>query len=235
MLNKKTILRKENILYFDEDIVVVNKPSNIQTVPGYQDKYSLASIIQKMFSVPNIENMSPHRLDLQTSGVVVFARNMNALRDISQQFREKSIMKRYSAIVHGSIQELNGEINLPIGKDTLAGPPLFTIDHSKDGRNAQTTWTVVESTQYCTKLHLFPKTGRTHQLRLHMAAIGHPILGDFFYSPPSVFRSSDRLLLHAEELVMRLPSNKKEIQFIANCPFSLVDYNRRISIGHEED
>jgi tRNA pseudouridine32 synthase / 23S rRNA pseudouridine746 synthase len=110
---------------------------------------------------------------------------LNAIRSLSEQFRLRTTAKRYSAIVDGVIEHEEGEINLPIGKDKIVGPPFYTIDQ-KEGREAKTLWAVAEREAYCTKLSLVPKTGRTHQLRLHLAAIGHPILGDFFYSPPHV-------------------------------------------------
>ena len=230
-INKKQGLSKQNILYADKDIVVVNKPQNMLTTPGHEDKFSLATIIQKMYKIPNIENMSPHRLDLQTSGIVIFTRNMNSLREISQQFREHAVSKRYRAIVYAPLEQDSGEIDLPIGRDTLAGPPFFTIDHSKDGRSAQTTYTVIERAEHCTLIELSPKTGRTHQLRLHMAALGHPILGDFFYSPSHVFKSSDRLLLHAEGLRIKHPTTGEEMSFVAPSNFcALREYNSRLLV-----
>lgn len=218
-LNKKLVIENERILYFDNDIIFVDKPAGLQTVPGFQDKHSLATIVSQMFKIKNIENMSPHRLDLQTSGVVVFARNLDALRGLSESFRNREVVKRYSAIINGTLEGETGEVKLPIGKDVISGPPLYTIDHSKLGRDAHTVWQKEEEGLHLTKVSLLPKTGRTHQLRLHMAAINHPILGDFFYSPPEVYTSAPRLLLHAEELVLKHPITKKELRVMAPSPF----------------
>jgi 23S rRNA-/tRNA-specific pseudouridylate synthase len=104
-LNKIDFIEKDRILYFDDDLIFVNKPYNMLTVPGFKDTHSLATIIQKMFKIENIENMSPHRLDLQTPGVVVFTRNMNALRSITEQFKNRDASKKYTAIVKGTLIE----------------------------------------------------------------------------------------------------------------------------------
>ena len=156
-LNKMVEITNQHILYYDEDVVFCNKPENFQTVPGFQSNYSLATMIAEMFKIKNIEQMSPHRLDFQTSGIVVFARNVKALRGIQEQFRERTVMKRYTAIVNGHVNTYEGEINLPIGKDNLAGPPLQTIDPSDDGRVAFTSWKVEERGNFCTKISLFPR------------------------------------------------------------------------------
>ena len=178
-----------------------------------------------MFNVERIEHMSPHRLDLATSGIVVFARNLKALRGLSEQFRERRVRKRYSAIVNGTwSRDSRGEMDLPIGRDSLIGPPCFTIDPI-EGRPASTRWEVREKGKKCTHLSLEPLTGRTHQLRLHCAAVGHPILGDFLYSPPDVFLASSRLLLHAEELSLVHPETKMQMSLHAPTPFSLQEYD----------
>jgi len=214
-LNEIRTIKKSDILYYDEDLVFVNKPANLQTVPGFDDKHSLATIVQKLFSVEHIETMSPHRLDLQTSGIVVFARNVNALRSLTAQFRERTALKEYTAIVSGTLEKSSGVIELPIGRDTIAGPPLFTIDHTSNGKQAVTQYKVVENGEYCTKISLSPQTGRTHQLRLHMAAIGHPILGDFFYSPSSIYLATPRLMLHAERLEIMHPNKMRILSITA--------------------
>ena len=121
-----------------------------------------------------------------------------------------------------------GEINLPIGKDTLAGPPLYTIDFSKEGRPAETHWKVRKAGKYNTIVELQPYTGRTHQLRLHLTASGHPILGDFFYSTPPVYRASPRLLLHAERLSLLHPRSGNSISILAPCEFSLEEFDLEI-------
>lgn len=218
-------LKSDRILYFDDDVVFVNKPSNLQTVPGHLEDHSLATIIQRMFDIPNIEHMSPHRLDYQTSGVVVFARTRQALINIQEQFRVRdTVYKRYTAVVSGKMKNLEGEIDLPIGKDEKVGPPLMTISpNNPDGRIAYTQWSVLEIGNTSTKISLLPHTGRTHQLRLHMAAIGHPILGDFFYSPPDVYRASKRLMLHAEQLRLKHPKTQKSMCITAPCPLKFPD------------
>ena len=216
-------ITNENILYVDDDIICVNKPFNLQTVPGYLDSFSLATILQIKYNINNIEHMTPHRLDYQTSGVVVITRNLNSLRNMQKQFRERvTIYKKYSAIISGIPNSYEGEIDLPIDKDKSYGPPLQTIDFN--GKYAHTNWKIEEIGKNQTKVQLYPSTGRTHQLRLHMAAIGHPILGDFFYSPTNLYLRSNRLCLHAQELRFLHPNNKKPMKIIAPSPFHVDEY-----------
>ena len=185
-----------------------------------------------MFNIPHIETMSPHRLDLQTSGVVVFARNANALKSLSEQFRERKTLKKYTAVVNGTLLAETGVFDQPIGRDTIAGPPFFTIDHTSEGKAANTEWRVVERGRFCTQVDLFPSTGRTHQLRLHLTAAGCPIVGDFFYSPLSVYRLSPRLLLHAEELTIEHPITGKRLLVSAPAKFSVKKIDKSIEAAH---
>lgn len=216
-------INKNTILYYDEDIIVVNKPCNLQTVPGFHEDLSIASVMKDLFKISNVEHMTPHRLDYQTSGLLVLTRNVDALKSMQAQFRnDSSIYKRYVAIVKGKFNDMEGEIDLPIGKDTLAGPPCQTIDYQ--GKHAITIFKVDSFNKYNTKVNLIPLTGRTHQLRLHMAASGHEILGDLFYASQNAYRASTRLLLHANELRCRHPKTNIDMKFIAPCPFQLNDY-----------
>jgi tRNA pseudouridine32 synthase/23S rRNA pseudouridine746 synthase len=212
-------LGQEQIIFSDEDIVVVNKPSFCQTAPGVREKDCLASNIQKLFGMERVDHMITHRLDYATSGVIIFARNIEALKHLNDQFREryKPIYKRYCALVHGRMATMEGEINLPIGKDKLRGPPLCTIDI--EGKDSLTYWYVRAFGRNSTLVDLYPQTGRTHQLRIHLSSIGHPIHGDLFYAPMDVFSKASRLLLHAEELHITHPRTNEPIGFIAPCPF----------------
>ena len=127
----------------------------------------------------------------------------------------------YSAILHGHPKEKSGIIDLPIGKDTVFGPPCFAIDKTLSGKEASTKFVVVEYSDYCSRVELYPLTGRTHQLRLHTAAIGHPILGDFFYSDSRVYKSTERLMLHAEEIEFSHPVTKKHMHMVSKSSFSM--------------
>lgn len=150
---------KEKVLYHDEDIIIVDKPPFIQTVPGYDERLSLATIIKDKFNIGSVEYMSPHRLDYLTSGLVVFTRNPNALKQMQQQFRDNAIYKRYTAIVARKMNDWSGEIDLPLGKDKVFGPPLQTVD-VKTGKQSVTYWNVCDVGKRATKLNLIPKTGR---------------------------------------------------------------------------
>ena len=178
--------------------------------------------------------MVPHRLDLATSGIVVFSRNMKSLKELQRQFRRREVKKKYSAILHGRLKG-SGLIDLPIGRDTFFGPPCFAIDKTLSGKEAATRFEVVEYSDYCTKVELYPLTGRTHQLRLHTAAIGHPILGDFFYSDQHIYRSSERLMLHSEEIEFAHPRTKENMHLVSESTFKLAnfdDYFSNLSITH---
>jgi 23S rRNA-/tRNA-specific pseudouridylate synthase len=152
-------LGHERILYEDQDIVIANKPTYLQTVPGYDESTSLATSIQTRCNIAAIEHMTPHRLDYQTSGIVVLTKNLAALKSLQQQFREGMVYKRYTAIVHGHLETLEGEIDLPIGKDPHAGPPLQGIDVI-NGKGSLTHYHVRETWKDLTVLSLLPQTGR---------------------------------------------------------------------------
>jgi tRNA pseudouridine32 synthase / 23S rRNA pseudouridine746 synthase len=164
--------------------------------------------------------MIVHRLDYATSGVLLFARNEHALKDIHRQFREKNlIFKRYTAIIAGVPSSLEGQIDHPIGRDQIHGPPLRCVDVTL-GKPSLTNWVVQGRGTNQTYVQLTPLTGRTHQLRVHLSAIGHPILGDFFYAPDDVFGAASRLMLHAEQLGLTHPTKRKEMLLKAPCPLA---------------
>ena len=210
------------LLYADSDIIVFSKAHNLQSAPGFRSNDSLATDVREMFRIERTDHMIAHRLDYATSGVIVYARNLDALKALHNQFRQKhSVYKRYSAIISGIMDGNEGEINLPIGKD-MARPPLCQIDTTL-GKNSVTKWNLVAccARRNLSKVHLHPITGRTHQLRLHLSAIGRPILGDLFYAPTQVYRAAPRLLLHAEELRVRHPRTNEPMRFVSTCPFSI--------------
>lgn len=172
-----------HLLYADDDILVFDKPAEVQSAPGFRSNVSLASDVQKIFNLPRIDHMIVHRLDYATSGVIMYARNHDALKQLHAQFRRKNtyIYKRYSAIVSGILNSPEGLIDLPLGKDYV-NPPMCRVD-TMDGKASLTSYQVDEwcAVKNATKVSLYPITGRTHQLRIHMQAIGHPIVGDLFY------------------------------------------------------
>lgn len=204
-------------LYQDKDLVVLNKPSGILSVPGrgahLQD--SLYWRLQQEY--PGVQSV--HRLDLGTSGVILFALRRKAERELKRQFRERLTKKRYLARVWGVPAQTEGAIELPLTLDHNAKPKQKVC--FEQGRQALTHYRVLSTDAGGNSLlELHPVTGRSHQLRVHLMAIGHPILGDNFYAHPQARAAADRLLLHAESLGLYHPYSGEWIHFSAPASFA---------------
>ena len=203
------------ILYQDKDVIVVDKPSGLLSVPGRsadrQDSMYLR--ILEMFPLAQVV----HRLDMDTSGLMVYALRRKAERHLREQFQQRRVQKGYQALVQGILSESRGVINAPLGPD-----PSRPLRHciSSAGKASETRFQVVEEGEECSLLHLQPITGRSHQLRVHLMSIGHPIIGDRFYAPVPIANRSTRLLLHASELYFRQPYSGKPLQFTLHSNFS---------------
>ena len=206
-----------DILYQDDHLLAVNKPSGLLTVPGKgPDKQDcLISRVQGWF--PNARVI--HRLDMATSGLVLIARGADSLREFSRLFQERRIHKNYEAIVDGRIREDSGAVELPLICD-WPRRPLQKICFSH-GKQALTHFQVLSynNTTDETRVRLLPVTGRSHQLRVHMLALGHAIVGDELYAPEPARERSERLLLHACELRFTHPYSKHEIHLRSEVPF----------------
>ncbi|WP_235921099.1 bifunctional tRNA pseudouridine(32) synthase/23S rRNA pseudouridine(746) synthase RluA [Yersinia artesiana] len=190
------------ILYQDEHIMVVNKPSGLLSVPGRapENKDSIMTRIQADF--PTAESV--HRLDMATSGVIVVALTKAAERELKRQFREREPKKSYIARVWGHLAQDEGLIDLPLICDWPNRPKQKVCYET--GKPSQTLYQVLSrDADGSTRVKLSPITGRSHQLRVHMLAIGHPILGDGFYAPPEAKAMASRLQLHAQELCITHP------------------------------
>ncbi|MGB8814899.1 MAG: pseudouridine synthase, partial [Paracoccaceae bacterium] len=157
-----------------------------------------------------------HRLDTDTSGVMVFAMNKLAQAHLGQQFEKRQTKKIYLARLWGKLEPLEGQVDLPLIVD-WPNRPRQHVNH-ETGRPAQTDWRVVKYLSSETRVRLMPLTGRSHQLRVHMAELGHPILGDPLYATDQA-RDYPRLMLHAESLRLRHPETGKSLTFSAPCPF----------------
>ena len=203
------------MLYHDDYIVALDKPSGLLSVKGIgQDKIDcLAVRVSSAIEGARIV----HRLDMDTSGVIVMARDADSHRELSRQFQDREVEKEYMAVVGGVVEQENGQIDLPIRKD-MENPPKQCIDF-EHGKPSQTSWRVLERETDRTRLLLKPRTGRSHQLRIHVREIGHPILGDNLYAPPNFLAMADRLQLHAHVLIITHPETKNRISFSAPCPF----------------
>lgn len=201
------------VLHHDRDLVVIDKPSGLLSVPGRDPAHRDSALLrlQARFGVV----YAVHRLDLDTSGVLAFATRRKAERALQQQFRERSVSKRYDAWVWGEVALDRGEITLPLSR--VPGEPRSVVD-ARGGRRAHTRWRVVAREPGATRLALTPETGRSHQLRVHLAAIGHPIFGDRFYAPPEALRRAPRLQLHAERLEVLHPYGGHACEFVAPSP-----------------
>lgn len=204
-----------DILHHDKDIVVLNKPSGLLSVPGRQEhmKDSLSLRVQQEFPTATIV----HRLDMDTSGILVMALNIEAHRHISMQFEKRYTEKSYVAHVYGTVEQDEGEIDLPLILD-WPNRPLHIVDH-ENGKQALTRWQVLERKKGFTRIAYFPVTGRTHQLRVHSQAIGHPILGDTLYAHDEARQMADRLLLHAKMLTITHPYSKEKMTFSCDPEF----------------
>jgi len=202
------------VLHEDHEIIIVNKPAGLLSVPGKGPHLAdcLVTRVQDTFPMA----LLVHRLDRDTSGVMVFAATPHAQRHLGLQFEKRYTKKTYVARVHGQITEKTGTIDLPLIVD-WPNRPLQMVCH-ETGKPAQTDWRVVRSTEDETRVRLTPKTGRTHQLRVHMLALGHPILGDPFYATGAA-RAHPRMMLHSETLQLRHPDGGQGQRYTAKPPF----------------
>ncbi len=202
------------LLYSDDTLLLLNKPAGLLAVPGRgEDKQDcLSSRTQSQFP----DALVVHRLDMATSGLMLFARSAEMQRQLSYLFRERLVEKRYVALVQGQLAA-DGEINLPIAAD-WPNRPLRKIDHAT-GKHSLTRYRLLayDPASDTSHVELQPVTGRTHQLRIHMASSGHPILGDALYG--SGLNSAGRLLLHASELAFVHPQTGVALQFSSSPPF----------------
>ena len=203
-----------DILYDDHALLAVNKPAGLLSVPGRGAHLADCLITRIQASFPTA--LLVHRLDRDTSGVMVFALTPHAQRALGQQFEKRQTRKTYVARVWGQVTEKAGTVDLPLIVD-WPNRPLQKVCHDS-GKPAVTDWRLLRSTATESRLRLMPRTGRSHQLRVHMQALGHPILGDPFYAegPALAF---PRLMLHSEELRLNHPESGKGLSFRAPADF----------------
>jgi len=197
------------ILYQDEDILVLDKPAELLTVPGkaIEHRDSLQIRVQRVFPTATIV----HRLDMATSGILIMALNKPAHVHLSRQFENRLTSKTYFARVFGSVDGESGEIDLPLICD-WPNRPKQMVDH-EHGKPSQTHWQVVQRDAKSTLVKLTPITGRSHQLRVHMLALGHPILGDRLYAHEEAKVNNPRLCLHAQMHEFSHPVSGVKLRF----------------------
>lgn len=231
-------MRTVNIVYHDRDIIVADKPPNMLSVPGISSDESLAGTIAQMFGIERIDRCIVHRLDYATSGLMVFARNDQSLKNLHGQFRSsQDLRKVYLARVWGEMESAVGEVTVPLGADRERGGPYRKVDVI-NGKESRTLWKMIDCSNGISTVELVPITGRyanhffcsltsmplyhavlsdrTHQLRLHMGHLGHYVVGDKLYNPND---PAERLMLHSSLLQIRHPVTGSMLSFSSFPPF----------------
>lgn len=205
-----------HILYQDDALLVVNKPTLLLSVPGRAEdnRDCLVTRLQDN-GYPNA--LIVHRLDWETSGLLVLAQNKDAHRELSRQFHDRETEKTYTALCWGQPQGDSGRIDLPLRYDPPT-KPRHVVDFEQ-GRSALTFWSVEQRYNDFCRVLLTPITGRSHQLRVHMQSLGHPLLGDRLYAHHDALAAHTRLCLHASRLVISHPHTKQHLTFDNPAPF----------------
>ncbi|WP_135505998.1 RluA family pseudouridine synthase [Roseovarius aestuariivivens] len=202
------------VLYEDHELLVVEKPAGLLSVPGKGPELAdcLLARVQEAFPTA----LLVHRLDRDTSGVMVFGLSPHAQRHLGLQFEKRQVKKTYITRVWGRLTPKTGTVDLPLIVD-WPNRPLQKVCH-ETGKPAETGWRVQRASEAESRVRLFPKTGRSHQLRVHMLSLGHPILGDPLYATGEALKFP-RLMLHSEELRLRHPDGGEGMKFRAKAPF----------------
>ena len=207
-----------DIVHEDERLIVCNKPSGLLTVAGKDPSLSDCLEARVQARRPDRPDTKVvHRLDKDTSGLILLAYDKKALGALGSQFEHRKVAKYYVARVWGEVAGESGLIDLPLATD-WENKPRQRVDHER-GRPSRTQWEVIAREPGVTRLKLIPLTGRTHQLRVHMVALGHPILGDTFYAAGEALTAAGRLQLHAEMLGFAHPDDQRWLEFLAPAPF----------------
>lgn len=203
-----------DVIHEDAELIVVNKPAGLLSVPGRGAHLADCLLSRVQAGFPGA--LLVHRLDRDTSGVMVFAQTPHAQRNLGRQFEERKTRKTYVARLWGKLEPKTGTVDLPLIVDWPNRPRQMVCHET--GKPAVTDWRVLRYEGDTTRVRLFPRTGRSHQLRVHCQALGHPILGDPFYATGPA-RDFPRLMLHSEELRLKHPESGRSITFRAPAPF----------------
>lgn len=206
-----------DILYQDEDLLVVNKPAGLLSVPGRDEDKQDSLIIRAQTEFPGARIV--HRLDMATSGAMVMALNEEVHRQLSMMFEQRRIQKRYVAVVDGYVEEASGTVDLPLITD-WPNRPKQMIDYER-GKPSLTRFSVIDYDKEIntTRIELIPETGRTHQIRVHLQSLGNAILGDRLYASDVVRERSSRLLLHSTFLSFCHPVMGELLSISSEAPF----------------
>ncbi|MDP7524802.1 MAG: RluA family pseudouridine synthase [Dehalococcoidales bacterium] len=215
-----------NIIYEDDDLLIVDKPAGltVHPAPGHPSHTLVNALLSRFSDLPDTgDRQRPgivHRLDKDTSGVMVVAKNKAAYENLAAQFKDRSVIKGYLVLVKGHLTPENGVIEAPVGRDSRHRQRMAVVTESK-GREACTDYHVIKYTGDYTLLEVKPETGRTHQIRVHLTAIGFPVAGDKVYGAKSAHLP--RQFVHASLLGFKLPSSGEYIEFTSELPPDLTE------------
>ena len=205
------------LIYEDTDLLLIDKPHHLLSVPGRHPLNHDSLIRRLQPRYPDVQAV--HRLDLDTSGLMVVPKRRESLSELARQFQRRQIEKEYTAIVWGELAEDRGSIELPIATDWPNRPKQIICEER--GKHALTHFEVLKRGNNRSLIKLKPVTGRSHQLRIHMQSLGHPIIGCDMYAQPETLEASDRLLLHATRLKLCAPSTGNWLSAFSPIPFGL--------------
>ncbi|MDF3866961.1 RluA family pseudouridine synthase, partial [Pseudomonas denitrificans (nom. rej.)] len=209
-------LSQIEFVHEDATLLVVNKPTLLLSVPGRADD-NKDCLITRLQENGYPEARIVHRLDWETSGLIVLARDADSHRELSRQFHDRETEKAYTALCWGEPELDSGRIEAPLRYDPPT-KPRHVVDFEQ-GRHALTFWRVMERHGNWSRVELTPITGRSHQLRVHMLTIGHPLLGDRLYAEGEALELRDRLCLHASMLALTHPQTGERLRFESPAPF----------------
>lgn len=204
------------ILHQDPSFLVIDKPTLLLSVPGRADD-NKDCLITRLQENGYPEALIVHRLDWETSGIILLARNPDSHRELSRQFHDRETEKAYTALCWGQPALDSGSIDLPLRYDPPT-KPRHVVDHEL-GKHALTFWRVLGRNGDVCRVELTPVTGRSHQLRVHMLSIGHPLLGDRLYAHDAALQAAPRLCLHASMLAFSHPVTGERVRFECPAPF----------------
>jgi 23S rRNA pseudouridine1911/1915/1917 synthase len=210
-----------NIVYEDADLIVVDKPAGmtVHPAPGHYSGTLVNAILAHFPGLEDGDNLRPgivHRLDKDTSGLILVAKNPAAHTKLAAQFKNRTVNKLYQTLVRGNVKTPSGIIDAEIGRDPRARQRMAVV---AEGRPARTEYRVIRHIADCTLLEIKPFTGRTHQIRVHLAAIGFPVVGDRLYGVASPY--INRQFLHAFKLGFKIPSSGEYREFMSPLPADL--------------
>jgi len=204
------------VIYQDEQILLVNKPTRLLSVPGRAED-NKDCLITRLQQNGYPEAKIVHRLDYETSGLLLLARDTDSHRELSRQFQMRETDKTYQALCFGQPTDDSGSINLPLRYDP-PNKPRHIVCH-EHGKAALTHFRILERYEKFCRVELKPITGRSHQLRVHMLSLGHPLLGDTLYAQGEALTGASRLCLHACELAFNQPQTGERLRFSCPAPF----------------